>query len=65
MGQLPFPPDVELTVPDRMVLNLLQKRYEACDVPKTVGADLADDSDDSTSKISQFVVPSPEGNFAV
>lgn len=62
MGRLPFPPDAELTGPDRVVLSILQKEFELHkDVPSKVAADLADDSDDSTAKRSEFVSPSPEG----
>jgi hypothetical protein len=62
MGRLPFAPDAELTGPDRLVLSILQKQYEAYeDSPQESNSELVDDSDDSTTKRSQFVAPSPEG----
>lgn len=63
MGRLPFPPDAELTGPDRLVLNVLSKQFEAHDnVHDTKATDAADESDDSATKHSEFVAPSPEGN---
>jgi hypothetical protein len=62
MGRLPFPPDAELTGPDRLVLSLMAKEYEAHgEIPKNETADAAEESDDSATKRSQFVAPSPEG----
>ncbi|KAL6703708.1 hypothetical protein ACN47E_009402 [Coniothyrium glycines] len=61
MGRLPFPPDAELTGPDRLVLDVLRKQYEAFDDgSKKEAADPAEDSDESTSKVTQFVVSTPE-----
>jgi hypothetical protein len=63
MGRLPFPPDAELTGPDRVVLSILQKEYElGGSAPEAKALDGAEDSDDSATKHSEFVVPSPEGN---
>jgi hypothetical protein len=62
MGRLPFPPDAELTGPDRLVLSLMAKEFEAHgEAPKKEAADAAEESDDSATKRSQFVAPSPEG----
>jgi hypothetical protein len=62
MGQLAFPLDAELTGPDRLVLSVLQKQYEAHGaVADTKAQDASDESDDSALKHSEFVVPSPEG----
>ncbi|KAF1914037.1 fatty acid desaturas-like protein [Ampelomyces quisqualis] len=61
MGRLPFPPDAELTVPDRAVLSVLQKEYEAHqDKTDARARDTAEESDDSATKHSEFVAPSPE-----
>jgi hypothetical protein len=60
MGRLPFPPDAELTGPDRLVLSVMQKQYEAHEL--TADVDAAEESDDSAKKRSEFVAPSPEGN---
>jgi hypothetical protein len=63
MARLPFPPDAELTGPDRMVLSVLSKQYEAYEsVPDAKATDAAEDSDDSAIKHSEFVAPSPAGN---
>ena len=63
MGQLAFPPDTELTGPDRLVLSILQKQYEAHnDTTNAKILDVAEESDDSARKHSEFVAPSPEGN---
>jgi hypothetical protein len=62
MAQLPFPPHAELTGPDRMVLSVLSKQYEAYEsVPDAKASDTAEESDDSATKHSEFVAPSPEG----
>jgi hypothetical protein len=62
MGRLAFPLDAELTGPDRVVLNILQKEYELHQVtPAKPTADAAEDSDDSGIKHSDVVSPSPEG----
>lgn len=62
MGKLHFPPAVDLTGPDRLVLGHLQKDYEQFDSKiQTVSVDAADDSDDSATKRTEFVAPSPEG----
>ena len=64
MGRLPFPPDEELTPADRVVLNLLRKEYESHedeDGLDECSADAAEDSDNSATKVSKFVSPSPEG----
>jgi hypothetical protein len=64
MGRLPFPPDAELTGPDRLVLSILQKEYELYeDAPPRRVTDAAEESDDSATKHSEFVVPSPEGKL--
>lgn len=66
MGHLPFPPDAELTGPDRVVLSVLQKQYELNgEAPHPRASDSADDSDDSAVKHSEFVAPSPEGEVYV
>jgi hypothetical protein len=65
MGQLPFPPDAELTGPDRLVLSILQKEYELHeDAPPRKIPDAAEDSDDSATKHTEFVVPSPAGKLS-
>lgn len=62
MGRLPFPPDAELTGPDRVVLGVLQKQYELNEGSQgTRVAESAEDSDDSAVKHSEIVAPSPEG----
>jgi hypothetical protein len=61
MGALPFPPDAELTGPDRIVLGILQKEYELHKDASVVTSDAAEDSDNSATKHSKFVAPSPEG----
>jgi hypothetical protein len=62
MGRLPFPPDAELTGPDRLVLSVLQKQYEAHELtPSKESSEAAEESDDSAVKHSEFVAPSPEG----
>ncbi|KAF2034313.1 fatty acid desaturas-like protein [Setomelanomma holmii] len=61
MGKLAFPPDAELTGPDRLVLSILQKEYEAHDESSpNRHLEIADESDDSATKHSEFVAPSPE-----
>lgn len=66
MGHLPFEPDVELTGPDRVVLDVLKKEYELHkDVPGKASIASADDSDDSTAKHSEFVTQSPEGKLPI
>jgi hypothetical protein len=63
MGHLSFPLDAELTGPDRLVLSVLQKQYEAhVETTDLKNQDAAEDSDDSATKHSEFVAPSPEGN---
>ena len=62
MGKLHFPPAADLTGADKLVLGHLQKDYEQHDSkPKTVPIDAAEESDDSTTKRTEFVSPSPEG----
>lgn len=62
MGKLHFPPAADLTVPDRLVLGHLQKDFEKFDSEvKTVPTDAAEESDDSVTKRTVFVSPSPEG----
>jgi len=64
MGQLSFPFDAELTGPDRLVLSTLQKQYEAHDASThTEVQEAGDESDDSVTKHSEFVAPSPEGKL--
>jgi hypothetical protein len=64
MGQLPFPPDAELTSADRLVLGVLQKDYGLHDGASNKPlSDAAEESDDSATKRSEFVAPSPEGNI--
>ena len=64
MGKLAYPLDPKLTGQDRIVLNILQKEYELHGDP-TCGSstDAGDDSDDSATKHSKTVIPSPEGAF--
>lgn len=59
MGRLAFPPDAELTGPDRLVLSILQKDYESRS--DSLPSDAAEESDNSVTKHSKFVTPSPEG----
>ena len=62
MGKLEFPLDKELTGPDRIVLEILQKEYELYETrPAKSTLDAAEDSDDSGVKHSEIVTPSPEG----
>jgi hypothetical protein len=62
MGRLPFPPDAELTGPDRLVLSVLQKQYEVYETAfSKESSEAAEESDDSAVKRSEFVAPSPEG----
>jgi hypothetical protein len=61
MGKLAFPLDAELTGPDRIVLNILQKEYELHDTKPAKSTPDAEDSDDSGVKHSEIVTPSPEG----
>jgi hypothetical protein len=62
MGKLSYPLDAELTGPDRVVLGFLQKDYERHkDTPAKSTPEAAEDSDDSGTKHTEFVVPSPEG----
>jgi hypothetical protein len=64
MGKLHFPPDAQLTGPDRLILDFLEKDYEAHDQAKRrVSSDVAEESDDSTTKRTEFVSPSPEGRI--
>jgi hypothetical protein len=66
MGRLPFPPDAELTGPDRLVLAVLQKQFEAHEEGKNLAfQDAAEESDDSTTQRFEFVAPSPEGNASI
>lgn len=61
MGCLPFPPDAQLTGPDRLVLEVLQKEYESYQhASSKTWLDTAEDSDDCVTKHTQFVSPSPE-----
>ena len=62
MGKFHFPPAADLTGADKLVLGHLQKDYEQHDSKaKTVPIDAAEESDDSTTKRTEFVSPSPEG----
>ncbi|OAL52761.1 hypothetical protein IQ07DRAFT_382185 [Pyrenochaeta sp. DS3sAY3a] len=61
MGHLPFAADAELTGPDRVVLEILRKEYELHgESSKDHASEAAADSDDSATKHSKFVSPSPE-----
>ena len=62
MGKLHFPPAADLTGPDKLVLGHLQKDYDQFDSkPKAVPVDAGEESDDSATKRTEFVSPSPEG----
>lgn len=64
MGKLAYPLDPKLTSQDRIVLNILQKEYELHgDHGNGSPSDAGDDSDDSGTKHSKPVIPSPEGAF--
>jgi hypothetical protein len=64
MGKLHFPPAADLTAADKLVLAHLQKDYEQVDSkPKAVSVDAAEESDDSLTKRTEFVSPSPEGKI--
>lgn len=64
MGKLHFPPAADLTAADKLVLGHLQKDYEQFDSePKAVPVDAAEESDDSATKRTEFVSPSPEGKI--
>lgn len=58
MGGLPFPLDAELTGPDRLVLEVLEKELEASN---NASPEAAEEFDKSDTKHSKFVTPSPEG----
>jgi hypothetical protein len=46
-----------------LVLSVMQKQYEAYEPTLDIkGTDAAEESDDSATKHSEFVAPSPEGN---
>ncbi|KAJ4333135.1 hypothetical protein N0V87_007864 [Didymella glomerata] len=63
MGKLHFPPAADLTAADKLVLAHLQKDYEQADSKlKAVPVDAAEESDDSLTKRTEFVSPSPEDN---
>jgi hypothetical protein len=65
MGRLAFEPDPELTGPDRLVLGVLQKEYEVHGSESgNVDLDVSDESDNSATKRSEFVAPSPEGRHS-
>jgi hypothetical protein len=64
MGKLHFPPAADLTGPDRLVLDHLQKDYEQVNLKvKAVPVDASEESDDSATKRTEFVSPSPEGTY--
>lgn len=64
MGKLHFPPAADLTVADKLVLAHLQKDYEQVDSnSKVVSVNAAEESDDSLTKRTEFVSPSPEGKM--
>jgi hypothetical protein len=64
MGKLHFPPAADLTAADKLVLAHLQKDYEQTDSKlKAVPVDAAEESDDSLTKRTEFVSPSPEGKM--
>ncbi|KAH6620527.1 hypothetical protein C7974DRAFT_235770 [Boeremia exigua] len=61
MGKLHFQPPADLTVADKLVLGHLQKDYEQIEsTPPAVPIDAAEESDDSVTKRTDFVSPSPE-----
>lgn len=63
MGKLHFPPAADLTGADKLVLGHLQKDYEQFKpTSKALPVDVAEESDDSATKRTEFVSPSPEGN---
>lgn len=62
MGKLHFPIAADLTGADKLVLGHLQKDYEQVESkPKNVPVHAAEESDDSATKRTEFVSPSPEG----
>lgn len=64
MGKLHFPAPADLTGADKLVLGHLQKDYEKSDLKAKIGpADAAEESDDSATKRTEFVSPSPEGKI--
>lgn len=64
MGKLHFPPAADLTGADKLVLGHLQKDYEQFESEsKVTPVDAADESDDSATKRTEFVSPSPEGEL--
>jgi hypothetical protein len=65
MVNLYFAPDAQLTVPDRMVLDALQKDYELFQgkEKRNPGAIDAEDSDDSGAKHPRYDSVSPEGRL--
>ena len=64
MGKLHFPPAADLTGADKLVLGHLQKDYESYKPEsKALPVDVAEESDDSATKRTEFVSPSPEGKI--
>lgn len=61
MVNLYFQPHAQLTVQDRMVLDVLHKDYERFQKPAAADHEASDDSDDSTVKHTRFSSASPEG----
>jgi len=63
MVNLYFQPDAQLTPQDRMVLDILQKDYERHKNASSTTQQVAEDSDDSTTKHTRFVSSSPDGTI--
>ena len=62
MGKLDYPHAADLTVADKLVLGHLEKDYENFEVkPDASSLDAAEESDDSATKRTEYVSPSPEG----
>jgi hypothetical protein len=62
MGKLYYPHAADLTVADKLVLGHLEKDYENFEVkPDASPVDAAEESDDSATKRTEYVSPSPEG----
>ena len=61
MGKLYYPHAADLTVADKLVLGHLEKDYANFEVKPDASPVDAEESDDSATKRTEFVSPSPEG----
>lgn len=64
MVNLYFQPDAQMTVPDRMVMDILQKEYEQHKEPSGLKRESSSDSVDSAPvKHTRFEADTPEGTL--